>query len=130
MFIDLKFVDAKMQRGKERVFEALKADRRNRFIGDTVAEMENWTAYQPPKPIKPPSLLQTQTGQPVRTDRKIGRNVPCPCGSGLKYKRCCEREDETFGRTGLPNFRSINLKGLYSVNGAYLPLRYSCSVIK
>lgn len=20
---------------------------------------------------------------------KIGRNAPCPCGSGLKYKRCC-----------------------------------------
>ncbi len=24
----------------------------------------------------------------VRTDDKIGRNDPCPCGSGLKYKRC------------------------------------------
>jgi len=21
--------------------------------------------------------------------RKIGRNDPCPCGSGLKYKKCC-----------------------------------------
>ncbi len=21
---------------------------------------------------------------------KIGRNDPCPCGSGLKFKRCCE----------------------------------------
>ncbi|MBL8295644.1 MAG: SEC-C domain-containing protein [Bryobacterales bacterium] len=26
--------------------------------------------------------------QPVRS-HKIGRNVPCPCGSNLKYKRCC-----------------------------------------
>jgi SEC-C motif len=26
---------------------------------------------------------------------EIGRNAPCPCGSGLKYKRCClRREDE------------------------------------
>ncbi len=24
-----------------------------------------------------------------RTTRKIGRNEPCPCGSGLKYKKCC-----------------------------------------
>jgi len=24
---------------------------------------------------------------------KIGRNAPCPCGSGLKYKRCCEVKD-------------------------------------
>jgi len=21
--------------------------------------------------------------------RRVGRNAPCPCGSGLKYKRCC-----------------------------------------
>ncbi len=24
------------------------------------------------------------------TSAKVGRNDPCPCGSGLKYKRCCE----------------------------------------
>ena len=27
----------------------------------------------------------------VRPDRKVGRNDPCPCGSGKKYKRCCGR---------------------------------------
>ena len=26
---------------------------------------------------------------PVRTEPKIGRNEPCPCGSGKKYKNCC-----------------------------------------
>ena len=26
--------------------------------------------------------------QPVRTGKKIGRNDPCPCGSGKKYKHC------------------------------------------
>ena len=25
----------------------------------------------------------------VRRDRKVGRNEPCPCGSGKKYKACC-----------------------------------------
>lgn len=25
----------------------------------------------------------------VRAEAKIGRNDPCPCGSGRKYKRCC-----------------------------------------
>src|SRR5262249_48902738 len=24
-----------------------------------------------------------------RATAKVGRNVPCPCGSGRKYKRCC-----------------------------------------
>ncbi|MEI9886045.1 MAG: UPF0149 family protein [Rhizomicrobium sp.] len=28
---------------------------------------------------------------PVRTTPKIGRNEPCPCGSGKKYKKCCGR---------------------------------------
>ena len=26
---------------------------------------------------------------PVRTEKKIGRNEPCPCGSGKKHKKCC-----------------------------------------
>lgn len=25
----------------------------------------------------------------VRKKKKIGRNEPCPCGSGKKFKRCC-----------------------------------------
>ncbi|TYO94813.1 preprotein translocase subunit SecA [Desulfallas thermosapovorans] len=29
------------------------------------------------------------TPQPVRREAKIGRNEPCPCGSGKKYKKCC-----------------------------------------
>jgi prepilin-type N-terminal cleavage/methylation domain-containing protein len=27
----------------------------------------------------------------VRQGRKIGRNEPCPCGSGRKFKKCCHR---------------------------------------
>ncbi|HOR54427.1 MAG TPA: SEC-C metal-binding domain-containing protein, partial [Synergistales bacterium] len=27
--------------------------------------------------------------QPVRSTPKVGRNQPCPCGSGKKYKHCC-----------------------------------------
>lgn len=29
--------------------------------------------------------------EPVRAAQKPGRNDPCPCGSGLKYKKCCGR---------------------------------------
>jgi SWIM/SEC-C metal-binding protein len=29
--------------------------------------------------------------QPVTVEKKIGRNEPCPCGSGKKYKKCCGR---------------------------------------
>ena len=27
--------------------------------------------------------------RPVKADKKVGRNDPCPCGSGKKYKNCC-----------------------------------------
>ncbi len=34
----------------------------------------------------------TERKKPVRrTQKKIGRNDPCPCGSGKKYKKCCGR---------------------------------------
>ncbi len=29
-----------------------------------------------------------QTTQPVKVEKKVGRNEPCPCGSGKKYKHC------------------------------------------
>jgi uncharacterized protein YecA (UPF0149 family) len=29
------------------------------------------------------------TGTFARTTPKIGRNDPCPCGSGKKHKKCC-----------------------------------------
>jgi uncharacterized protein len=32
-------------------------------------------------------LAEEEGRSPARKD-KIGRNDPCPCGSGLKYKRC------------------------------------------
>ncbi len=31
---------------------------------------------------------QQQKVQPVRVEKKVGRNEPCPCGSGKKYKHC------------------------------------------
>ncbi len=30
-----------------------------------------------------------QVSSSERRSSKVGRNQPCPCGSGLKYKRCC-----------------------------------------
>ena len=36
------------------------------------------------------AVTQTQTrATPVRTGPKVGRNDPCPCNSGKKYKQCC-----------------------------------------
>ena len=39
--------------------------------------------------------------QPVRkSEKKVGPNDPCPCGSGKKYKKCCMQKDKNAGRQG------------------------------
>jgi uncharacterized protein YecA (UPF0149 family) len=45
------------------------------------------------KPIDTPgNRHQSSTNEPVATAVvKPGRNDPCPCGSGRKYKKCCGR---------------------------------------
>uniref|UniRef100_UPI003216986B YecA family protein n=1 Tax=uncultured Draconibacterium sp. TaxID=1573823 RepID=UPI003216986B len=44
---------------------------------------------------------------------KIGRNDPCPCGSGLKYKKCCLTRDNAQPITDTPN---INKTSTYIKN--------------
>jgi hypothetical protein len=50
----------------------------------------------PDKPGKPSDIvsdaaddISKQKPKPKRTGPKVGRNDPCPCGSGKKYKNCC-----------------------------------------
>ena len=40
-----------------------------------------------------PNMTHTGVRRPVQTDKKPGRNDPCPCGSGKKYKKCCGRNE-------------------------------------
>lgn len=37
----------------------------------------------------PEDIAETPPMPPENTDGKVGRNDPCPCGSGKKYKKCC-----------------------------------------
>jgi len=39
--------------------------------------------------IQKASRERSQKLQPVKVGQKVGRNDPCPCGSGKKYKKCC-----------------------------------------
>jgi Protein of unknown function (DUF1186)/SEC-C motif len=66
------------------------------LFGDTIEELSGWYCFSkeyrqrrerarnaPPLPLFPPS-------EPIRNAlRGVGRNDPCPCGSGKKYKKCC-----------------------------------------
>ena len=44
-----------------------------------------WEAYRG----EPMVELEFQETAPRRVEAKVGRNEPCPCGSGKKHKRCC-----------------------------------------
>lgn len=83
----------------------------NRFVGDHIVPIEDPVAalsdeeglgYAPPETTVSPDgrTVSMKIDQPLRLVRdqahaaptrsvKIGRNEPCPCGSGKKYKRCC-----------------------------------------
>jgi uncharacterized protein YecA (UPF0149 family) len=92
--------------GHEGVIERL-GRRRFHLIADVVQEMEWWACFekQPrpkagraassapfsswPVPPVPASGLPAPRPPAPRTQLKVGRNEPCPCGSGKKYKRCC-----------------------------------------
>lgn len=76
-------------------------------IDDTVEELSKWHCYQPDQGrIEPPHYLDQATfdettgsdfddepwdyGATIRNETpKVGRNEPCPCGSGKKFKKCC-----------------------------------------
>ena len=60
-------------------------------FGDTVAEMSRWDGFKPQTQSEDtPEWAQDSLGMPVRDPlRKVGRNDPCPCGSGKKFKKCC-----------------------------------------
>ena len=44
-----------------------------------------------PTPVGPHPQGGRKRGRPVTAAVKVGRNDPCPCGSGKKYKKCCGR---------------------------------------
>lgn len=53
---------------------------------------------------------------------KIGRNSPCPCGSGKKYKRCCQQKELEMTQQEFPSGRFRYESGSYGGPGrSYFP---------
>lgn len=57
---------------------------------DWLYELPAWEEIFTPEKRKELYLEQKKSGTIV-TGKKVGRNDPCPCGSGKKYKYCCGR---------------------------------------
>lgn len=70
----------------------------NTLITDTIAELAPWYCFTPEYLAKKAagtlnvlSSLMPRSGDPFNAvfTGKVGRNDPCPCGSGKKFKKCC-----------------------------------------
>jgi len=71
--------------GKEAAMKALKE--RYRLIDDAEKEMSWWACFEENKHRK----VKLGWDTPIRKAPKVGRNEPCTCGSGKKFKKCCGR---------------------------------------
>jgi len=58
-----------------------------------VFEKNSWKYTIGLEPDKPEDItdleLLLNPPQTIVSEKKVGRNEPCPCGSGKKYKKCC-----------------------------------------
>ena len=66
------------------------------LFGDTIEELSTWAFARPEKRAKQQADSDGQVlwspfedGRAVNPYRDVGRNDPCPCGSGKKFKKCC-----------------------------------------
>lgn len=62
--------------GDQKAMQRYIAEYNLRLLGQESADRFDFGVFSPPIPI-------------VESSPKIGRNDPCPCGSGRKYKKCC-----------------------------------------
>jgi hypothetical protein len=96
MWIKLETVEETLSQDKESVLKNLFEDSGNQLIEDVFEEIGSWECFNPPPPPKRQPLkadtpfLKSFFTKPA-VAKKIGRNEPCLCGSGKKYKKCCGR---------------------------------------
>ncbi|MCB1986383.1 MAG: UPF0149 family protein [Burkholderiales bacterium] len=76
--------DPDMRPYKEPVSEAL---REKLLIGLSAGVMHTYRYFEPHRKMAARLAKHEKTFRRERT--KVGRNDPCPCGSGKKYKKCC-----------------------------------------
>lgn len=59
---------------------------------DYLYELPQWDAIYS-KEKREELKKEYKNSKTVRNENKIGRNDPCPCGSGKKYKKCCGKNE-------------------------------------
>lgn len=84
--------DTKLGTKKNPAVVHVKTKKRMKEIDDIFKE-HGWEYTIELDKSKPENLTDLEIllnpPQTVTVDKKIGRNEPCSCGSGMKYKKCC-----------------------------------------
>ncbi len=89
-YINRQDVRRNLERSEDQALTRIVDNPDYTFVNDPVREMAKWACYQTAQePAKAPAREQYWKPAPVRTGPRVGRNEPCPCGSGKKYKKCC-----------------------------------------
>lgn len=100
--VSIADVERTLREGKEERLEKTQRYQRG-LIGDVVDEIGWWACFgkraDDDNPDRVLSQRESEYWSPavntvVRSESKIGRNSPCPCGSGKKYKKCCLRTEK------------------------------------
>jgi preprotein translocase subunit SecA len=60
---------------------------------EPMSDNKNLKTSREEKPVTN-NTAEREKSQPVRVEKKVGRNEPCPCGSGKKYKNCHGKLEE------------------------------------
>ncbi len=108
LILGLDWVNFQMAKSKEKILAELPKE--HHLIEDTISEMDSWSSNRDfdddwddedwddeenedwgddSRRIAAMNGHNSAPQTPYRALRKIGRNEPCPCGSGKKYKKCC-----------------------------------------
>jgi hypothetical protein len=77
-----------LQEGFDRVWEGAVRSVHNSLVIDAVADSEWWACWECEDPSDTEGGWVPPPVEQLRSD-KVGRNDPCPCNSGKKYKKCC-----------------------------------------
>jgi len=82
---------AKLGSEKRPIVIRVHTDEKARYVAEKCSE-NGWhyiIGFEPDKPEDISDLEKLLNPPQVVKSEKIGRNDPCPCGSGRKYKKCC-----------------------------------------
>ena len=82
---------AKLGSEKRPIVVRVHTEEKARYVAET-CEKNGWhfiIGFEPDKPEDISDLEKLLNPPQVVKSEKIGRNDPCPCGSGKKYKKCC-----------------------------------------